>query len=451
MSLHMALDNGERHSGLREMSACSTTAGKAVRTGSSVHLPRRILLLQGPVGPFFSELQDALESSGYDVGRVTFNFGDRVFARGRRHVRFDGTLSDWARWLNAEFVRHRPDAILLFGCSRPAHRTAREIAEAAGIPVLSLEEGYLRSGYVCCEVGGNNMHSPMAHCRPGWTLRPPTAATPVACNGRLSFAAMCLWGAAYYLLRDLASKRSEEALFHRKRERIVPLVMGWAAHMLARLATKLTEYPTRRSLRRRPGYVLVPLQVAGDSQLEFAARGWTTERLIDAVLKAAGTTGLGTHVVFKLHPLELRSAALKRLIRRRQRHFGVPADRVTVLHSGRIGDLAARSSGMIVINSTSAFSALHHGVPVLVLGEAVFRHKEIVTTGHDESDVARFLAVRRSRPREGIQAFLAELKKQSLVPGGFYGRSERRAAISGILAKVNQIQTMDRDLRAAGA
>lgn len=366
-------------------------------------------------------------------------------------MRFDGTPPEWANWLEAELGRHRPDAIILFGCNRPPHRVAREIAEAAGIPVLSLEEGYLRSGYVSCEAGGNNMHSPMARWRPRRAFARPGQAGPAPCSSRFSFAAMCLWGAIYYLLRDLASKPSEEPLFHRGRERIVPLAFTWTAHMLGRIVARLTEYPTRRSLRRAPGYLLIPLQVASDSQLQLAARGWTTERLVDAVLQAAGRSATGLRFVFKLHPLELRSSRASRMIRRKARQFGVPRKQVTILRSGRIGDLTAGSSGMIVINSTSAFSALHHGIPVLVLGEAVFRHREIVTIGEDEADVARFLSVRRAKSRAQIGDFLAGLKAQSLIPGGYYGRAERKAAVAGIIRKLVQLQAVAHDMRAAGA
>ncbi|WP_169052260.1 hypothetical protein [Tabrizicola sp. YIM 78059] len=403
------------------------------------------------MGPFFTELQDALVASGYDVRRVIFNFGDQVFARRRSCIRFAGTLPEWASWLKAEIANRRPDAIILFGCNRPIHRVAREVAEMNGIPVVSLEEGYLRAGYASCESGGNNQHSPMARWRSNQTFAPQDGAGPSPCNSRFSFVAMCLWGAIYYLMRDLASKETEEHLYHRQRERILPLSLGWAAHMLGRVAARLTEYPTRRVLRQSPGYLLVPLQVTSDSQLVTAARGWTTDRLIDAVLRAASTAGCCQKIVFKLHPLERRSSAMKHLVRKKARQFGIPRNRLIVLRTGRIGDLTAKASGMIVINSTSAFSAMHHDVPVLVLGDAVFRHKEIVTLGDDETDVARFMAVRRAKPRVQINAFLTELKARSLIPGGFYGRAERKAAIAAILGRLEKVRTMVQDMRAAGA
>lgn len=39
----------------------------------------RILMLQGPVGPFFRKAQALLNDSGFDAWRVCFNAGDRLF------------------------------------------------------------------------------------------------------------------------------------------------------------------------------------------------------------------------------------------------------------------------------------------------------------------------------------------------------------------------------------
>ena len=85
---------------------------------------RKILLLQGPVGPFFKELQLKLIGSGYTVKRVLFNFGDSLFASGLSFVRFTGTLDAWETWMRFEISENKPDCIIFFGSSRPAHKLA---------------------------------------------------------------------------------------------------------------------------------------------------------------------------------------------------------------------------------------------------------------------------------------------------------------------------------------
>jgi capsular polysaccharide export protein len=149
-------------------------------------------------------------------------------------------------------------------------------------------------------------------------------------------------------------------------------------------------------------------------------------------------------VVFKLHPLEPASAAIKRHILRRSAAIGVEQRRIKILHSGRMSELAKQSGGMVVINSTSAFSALHHSVAVLVLGDAVFRHAALVTLGENEADVASFFKLRQAKSPLLIDTFIAELKSESLIPGDFYVSRGRQVAISGIMERLKQLQPMPR-------
>jgi capsular polysaccharide export protein len=401
---------------------------------------RRVLILQGPTGPFFSELHQALNSHGFMVQQVLFNFGDRVFAGAKGCIRFSGSESEWETWLRFEITQHRPDAILLFGSSRPAHKIARRLAKNFDVDVISFEEGYLRSGYVSAEQGGNNQHSPLAQWSFTSTSRTDVNMAPTAAALGSSFATMSFWAAIYYFARDLGSKASDTHLFHRRKERILPLVWSWGVHILCRLSTRVAEFPARRTLQRSPGYSRIPLQVSSDSQIQTAARGWSTPRLIDASLDALLMAGKEQRVVFKLHPLERNSTAIKRLILHKAKQSKVDQHRITIMHSGRMGDLTRHSNGMVLINSTSAFSALHHDIPLLVLGEAVFRHDEIVTLGKTEADIAAFFKLRHAKSRTTIDAFLTELKAQSLIPGDFYASRGRKVAIDGIVEKLKQLQ-----------
>ncbi|WP_366907833.1 hypothetical protein [Tabrizicola sp.] len=399
-----------------------------------------IMLLQGPVGPFFAELHDALVAQGHSVDRVIFNAGDSVFSARESCLRFSGDLAAWETWLRFRVARNTPDAIVLFGSSRPLHEIARRIAGCFGIDAICLEEGYLRSGYIACETGGNNQYSALAH----WTARHrATGAWPtcpdVSPAGSPSFATMSLWGALYYLVRDLLSDAADEALFHRPKERPLTLAVSWLAHITRRLIANVTELPRVRRLRARRGYMLVPLQVPTDSQLLLASRGWNTLRLVDACLQAILRSGPNQRIIFKLHPLDRDGPSVRRRIRHRANELGLSRSRVQILNTGRIGELARNASGMVVINSTSAFSALHHDVPVLVLGDAVCRHDSVVTTGETESDVEAFFKIRHAKRRDMIDAFLADLKAQTLLAGDFYVASGRKTAIAGIIARLTQL------------
>jgi len=51
---------------------------------------RNVLLLQGPIGPFFSRFGDDLAARGFAVTKINFNGGDRFFYR-----RSLTTLASW--------------------------------------------------------------------------------------------------------------------------------------------------------------------------------------------------------------------------------------------------------------------------------------------------------------------------------------------------------------------
>lgn len=413
---------------------------------------RSVLLLQGPVGPFFSELESALRAAGHLVRRVAFNAGDNLFSsRVRPPTRLSLNLNEWESWLRFELSHNAYDCIILFGSSRPAHKIARQVAQHFNTKVLSLEEGYLRSGYVTAELDGNNQHSRLTSWRPQNHQSIDAGNVPAPMAMQSSFLAMSVWGALYYLTRDVFSTALDTHLLHRPFERVVPLAWRWCNHIASRGVARITEVPTQRNLRRNPGYILVPLQVSNDSQIQLAARGWTTQKLVDACLNSLAKADAHQRVVFKLHPLERENALITRLIHRKAKSLGLKAERFAVLNSGRIGELTAHSSGMVVINSTSGFSALHHNKPLLVLGDAVFRHDEIATTGNSKEDIRIFFEHRQAKASDVIEQFFDTVKSKCLVPGDFYIAAGRRAAVQYIIKTLEQLPLGSASFKEANA
>ena len=409
-----------------------------------------ILLLQGPAGPFFSELQNGLEVIGISTRRVIFNAGDVRFGGKGAQLEFNGNCAEWEAWLRFECSLNKPDFIIMFGSSRPIHRVARHVAQFFSIEVLSLEEGYLRTGYITCEVGGNNQHSPFANwCSKGKYLSKAGVVNRSPCPGRFPVFYKSLWAIIYYLLRDILPVRGGQELLHRTQEHPVRLALSWLSHAIRRTVSWIIELPAINRFRRRPGYILIPLQVSTDSQICYAARGWNNLSLVKACIDGCARLKSPPQIVVKLHPLERDSWRIKKDILRRAKRAGLLSGVITVISSGRIGELAQHSSGMVVINSTSAFSALHHNVPVLVLGDAIYRHQALVTLGESAADVLRFFKARRLKDHDAIQLFIDQLKVESLLPGDFYDPAARQVAVSGILEKI-QTRTKNRRFQSGG-
>lgn len=119
---------------------------------------KRIVLLQGPVGPFFRQLADALKAAGATVSKINFNAGDWFFFP-RHAINYRGTMQAWPSWFRRFCENERVDAVLLFGDCRPIHRDAHAVAVDLGIDVGVFEEGYIRPNYVTLERHGVNGHS----------------------------------------------------------------------------------------------------------------------------------------------------------------------------------------------------------------------------------------------------------------------------------------------------
>lgn len=399
-----------------------------------------VLLLQGPVGPFFSRLQDHFIENGLNCLRVSFNAGDRLFSRRRGRIDFAGSLPEWADWLSAHLRRHRVACIVLFGAERPVHAVARQQAKLAGVPVVSLEEGYVRPGFVTVEWDGNNAASPLAGQLPPDGATPPQPQKGTDYHG---FRPMCLFGAAYYTTRQAFSAARERELFHRR--------MCWPVESFFWIRN-FWRFQTRRAGNFRAverllehydrKYFLVPLQVSADSQLAGAAAGWTNRRLIAETLQSfARAADPDCRLVFKVHPLERGHGGDRKFALRTASALGV-ADRVDVLEVGSIGLLTRHSAGMITINSTSGLSAISHGVPLMVLGKAIYRHPMLVTAADTTPDFDAFWNGGFVADAQVRNRYLAWLRSQSLRPGDFYAAEGIPEACRSVLEKVNEMRAL---------
>ena len=122
---------------------------------------RNVLMLQGPVGPFFARFARDLEVRGFNVFKINFNGGDKLFYRRKRTISYTGKLKDWENYLERLIKNRNIGRIYLFGDCRSYHRTARKVANKLGIRVFVFEEGYIRPDFITLEEHGVNGNSPM--------------------------------------------------------------------------------------------------------------------------------------------------------------------------------------------------------------------------------------------------------------------------------------------------
>ena len=125
---------------------------------------KRVLLLQGPVGPFFANLALDLRGAGAQVFKVNFNGGDWWFSPRENFARvfnFYGPLDQWPRYFRILAQRLGIDVVMLFGDCRPVHAAVTQVCAEIGIDLGVFEEGYLRPNHITLERGGVNSHSAM--------------------------------------------------------------------------------------------------------------------------------------------------------------------------------------------------------------------------------------------------------------------------------------------------
>lgn len=412
-------------------------------TGQSPH-SHLIVLLQGPVGPFFDQLQTYLKEKGYRVERFVFHSGDRFFS-GNRCTRFEGTLVEWEQCFTDYLDQYQPACVVCFGSERPAHKVARSLAKQRNIPLLSLEEGYIRPGFVTVEEGGNNANSPLAGQLPENNFDRAVVKPDIhhVVNYR-SFNRMGYYAILYYVIRTFFSSSISRELYHR---RFFPPaeVFYWLRNGYRKLFHRGADNPTiHRLLEYYPEqYFLVPLQVAADSNLQQAAQGWDSPRLITSLITSfAASAPKHCRLVFKVHPLERGHNRYEREIQEIAEQQGI-ADRVDLIDTGSMGLLARHAAGMITINSTSGLSAIHHGIPVLLVGKGLYEHASLAVCGEGKPDFDRFWHYSEHYERVAPAAFrhryLDWIRHNALVKGDFYHPDGMSVACTGVHHKIEQV------------
>ena len=393
---------------------------------------RRVLMLQGPIGPFFNRLASDLREAGAVVFRVCFNGGDRLFTR-RRHFDgiFDyrGTMDDWPARFQALVTEHRIDTILLFGDCRPIHLPAITVAQRLALEIGVFEEGYLRPDFITIERDGVNNHSTLPKNPAFYRAVEAPPAAPTAPLGS-TFGSATLWGMLYYCAASGLHWRYPHHQYHR------PLgwreCRFWARSAWRKLRYRLSERQVeQRFLGDTPvRFFLVALQTSGDAQVRVHSPFQTVERFIEHVIRDfAAHAPADIELAIKHHPLDRGFSDHRELINRLAADLGV-ADRCHYLHDQHLPTLLRRTLGVVTINSTVGLSAVGEGVPVMVCGEAIYDIAGLVFEG----PLSRFWTdAADHRPDFRLwQAFRNVLVATTQFNGSFYKRHPASTFASGV-------------------
>jgi capsular polysaccharide export protein len=386
--------------------------------GDSGHFRgKNVLLLQGPVGPFFRCYARVLRAGGArSVHKINFNGGDWLFfATGS--VNYRGRLQDWPAFFQQELIAHRIDAVVLFGDCRPYHMAVRSVALAHAVEVWVLEEGYVRPNFVTMEREGTNGFSGLPKDPDFYRSLAPSSASAERQVAQV-FLYQALWGGLYFLAGSLGRWMFPHYCHHRSLsvgEAWPWLRAGWRRMRYALRERGLLEQLTERTHRR---FFLVSLQTATDAQIRVHSRFGSIAEFIDEVIESFARCARNDVVlVFKHHPLDRGHHDYGELIARLSTQHGIRA-RVCYIHDQHLPTLLDHAAGLVVVNSTVGLSGIHHGLPVKVLGSAIYDFKGLTFQGGlDEfwRSAATF------RPDMGLYArFRSWVIAQTQLCGSFY-------------------------------
>ncbi len=126
--------------------------------GLSKYKNKNVLLLQGPLGPFFHLFAKDLRAAGATVFKINFNLGDWLYYM-TKSVLYRGRMEDWPEYFIKFVETHQIDSVFLFGDCRQIHRAAHEIATSKGLDIGVFEEGYVRPNHITLERSGTNAYS----------------------------------------------------------------------------------------------------------------------------------------------------------------------------------------------------------------------------------------------------------------------------------------------------
>lgn len=400
--------------------------------------PRRIALLQGPPGRFWSELGDAFAAAGHETHHIRLSSADALFWRGgpgvARHS-WRGPLSGWRDWLAGFVARHGITDVLYYSDRLPYHVDAGEVIEAAGGRAWAVEFGYLRPDWITLERQGMGAYSRFpddpemiedlaAQFHPGPLDMTPRHRHPFA-QEALNEVLFNLAGALFFWPYP---RFQGQGHYHPLSE-----YLSWARRLPGGGGRNRRGDAAIARLAATPGPVFaVALQLESDRQIRDNAPFPGQREMIDEVLASfAACAPPEARIVFKTHPLD---NGLERwpheVMRIADRH--VVADRTEVIEGGSLDDLLRLCRGVVATNSTVGLHAIRAGRPVVALGRAIYDMKGLTHQGK----LDRFWTAPEAPDPAFADAFMRALAGTIQIRGSFYAPEGRREAAAGIVNRI---------------
>lgn len=332
-----------------------------------------VLLLQGPLGPFFQNFSHFLSDQAIQVHKIHFNGGDGCWPCKGRNTSYTGTLPEWRHFLAAYIKEHAIDTVFCYSDCREYHAVARHFCLSHNIRFYVFEEGYLRPHYITLEQNGVNAHSSWYGKLAARLPHGSTEHVKHQLDIRPNFKRRIYYAMRYYLNLQLSRPKFRHYVHHRHRpcwKEGIAWLKGWY--------TKYSHSAHDKGLQQQlidhhSGHIhLVPLQVADDFQIRTHSPFTDVADSIRHILASfAACAPKNDVLLFKHHPMDRGYTNYTQLIQQRAKKLGI-AGRVFYGFELSLPELYHHCKGVVTVNSTVGLSALFHHVPTITLGKALY-------------------------------------------------------------------------------
>jgi len=327
----------------------------------------KILMIQGPFGPFFQSIGARLEQEGYHITKINLNAGDAWYYPSG--INFTGTLHQWPEWLTQCIQDKQIDAIIVFSDARIYHRLAHDVALKYNTPFFVFEEGYLRPNWITLEPWGVNAHSTLSRKASDYQEEPPPPPPDHEMQDHFTYrAALAFW---YYLLNLVFKYRFPHYQHHR--EISVSEFFRWVRGGFRKIWYKWRQRHILDAIKQEWAgrTFLMPLQVHNDSQL-WMHGGHSMESYIEQTMSSfAHHAPADCALVIKHHPLDRAYRDYTSLILKLSQELRL-IGRVFYSHDIHLPSLFPLLRGTVTVNSSVGMTSLEQGVPVKTLGRAIY-------------------------------------------------------------------------------
>ena len=350
------------------------------------------LFLQGPLGPFFSDLSLCFREKNSNCYKINFNFGDEFWEKKESYnnsFSFKEKINEWPVFLLKKIKKYHIDTVICYGDCRSYHKIEREICLDRNIDFFALEEGYLRPDFITLEKGGVNANSPLFNQFDKSLgleyINHNFDASGSSCD--LVIGNTLLYrsyqAGSYYMGKFLFKSKYPNYIHHRpwsEMKECTSWLKGFGKKVSYchkdRAVLKYLDYKVRAF---KCPLFLIPLQVSEDFQIRSHSNYKCLDVFLNDVIESFSKFSTAdSFLLIKHHPMDRGYISYRTLIRFLSEQYGVK-DRVFYGYEFPLPKLYKILKGVITINSTVGLSALLHNIPTICLGKALYNIDNLTT------------------------------------------------------------------------